>query len=136
MAKQFYIQNVSFRGERDRFLTEGGGSKDLPKWVDETTIMANAGRIHNQLRTISELFSDKNRIMPVITEVTLNRKATAKSYRPAVRSILDVDSKRNVIGVTSVGKLLVKIDSSNDLNKIEQAFSFINPYALPKRKNG
>ncbi len=134
MAKQFYIQNVSFRGERDRFLTEGGGSKDLPKWVDETTIMANAGRIHNQLRTISELFSDKNRIMPVITEVTLNRKATAKSYRPAVRSILDVDSKRNVIGVTSVGKLLVKIDSSNDLNKIEQAFSFINPYALPKRK--
>lgn len=134
MAKQFYIQNVSFRGERDRFLTEGGGSKDLPKWVDETTIMANAGRMHNQLKLISELFSEKNRIMPVITEVALNKKATAKSYRPAVRSILDVDSKRNIIGVTSVGKLLVKIDSSNDLKKIEQAFSFINPAALPKRK--
>lgn len=134
MAKQFYIQNVSFRGERDRFLTEGGGSKDLPKWVDETTIMANAGRMHNQLKLISELFSEKNRIMPVITEVALNKKATAKSYRPAVRSILDVDSKRNIIGVTSVGKLLVKIDSSNDLKKIEQAFSFINPSALPKRK--
>lgn len=134
MAKQFYIQNVSFRGERDRFLTEGGGSKDLPKWVDETTIMANAGQMHNQLKLISELFSEKNRIMPVITEVALNKKATAKSYRPAVRSILDVDSKRNIIGVTSVGKLLVKIDSSNDLKKIEQAFSFINPATLPKRK--
>ena len=134
MAKQFYIQNVSFRGERDRFLTEGGGSKDLPKWVDEATIIANAGRVRGQLRLISELFSDGKRTMPVITEVTLNRKATAKSYRHAVRGILDIDSKRNVIGVTSVGKLLVKIDSSNDLNKIAQAFSSINPAALPKGK--
>lgn len=27
MAKEFPIQNVSFRGEIDRFLTEGGGLK-------------------------------------------------------------------------------------------------------------
>lgn len=64
MAKIFPIQNVSFRGERDRFLTEGGGSKDLPKWVDEATMVANAERVYSQLTNISELFSDESRTMP------------------------------------------------------------------------
>lgn len=134
MAKLFPIQNVSFRGERDNFLTEGGGSKTLPKWVDEATIVANGRRVHGQLGLLSELFADEDRTMPVIAEVTLNKKATAKSYRSAVRGMLDVGSKRNVIGVTSVGKLLVKIDSGDDLNKIEKGFSVDDTAALPKSK--
>lgn len=134
MAKIFPIQNVSFRGERDRFLTEGGGSKDLPKWVDEATMVANAERVYSQLTNISELFSDESRTMPVITEVTLNKKATAKSYRSAIRGMLDVEKKRNVIGVTSVGKLLVKIDSTADLKRIESGFKIDNITFLSKTK--
>ena len=120
MVKEFPIQNVSFRGEIDRFLTEGGGSEDLPKWVDDSTLSANAERVYRQLKSFSELFSDTNRTIPVLTEVTLNEKATAKSHRPVVRKLMDVNSKRNVLGVTSVGKLLVKIDTAIDLHKMER----------------
>lgn len=35
MSKTLPIQQVQFRGERDRFLTEGGGGSKLPKWVNE-----------------------------------------------------------------------------------------------------
>ena len=134
MAKEFPIQNVSFRGETDCFLTEGGGSDKLPTWVNDSTILVNAERVYGQLGQFSELFSSVNRTMPVLTEVSLNEKATAKSHRPAVRKLMDVNSKRNVIGVTSVGKLLVKIDSAADLNKIERGFRIANTMTLSKDK--
>jgi len=38
MANKYPIQSVSFRGEIDKFLTEGGGSSELPKWVNDITI--------------------------------------------------------------------------------------------------
>lgn len=100
MAKEYPIQNVSFRGETDNFLTEAGGGSELPKWVNDTAISVNAERVYDQLELFSELFSDANRTMPVLTEITLNKKATAKSHRPAVRKMMDVNSKRNVLGVT------------------------------------
>ena len=93
MAKEYPIQNVSFRGETDNFLTEAGGGSELPKWVNDTAISVNAERVYGQLELFSELFSDSNRTMPVLTEITLNKKATAKSHRPAVRKMMDVNSK-------------------------------------------
>ena len=86
------------------------------------------------MELFSELFSDANRTMPVLTEITLNKKATAKSHRPAVRKMMDVNSKRNVLGVTSVGKILVKIDTANDLKKMERGFKVVNTANLPKDK--
>ena len=53
MAKEYPIQNVSFRGETDNFLTEAGGGSELPKWVNDTAISVNAERVYGQL----ELFS-------------------------------------------------------------------------------
>ena len=79
MAKEYPIQNVSFRGETDYFLTEAGGGSELPKWVNDTAISVNAERVYGQLELFSELFSDANRTMPVLTEITLNQKATAKN---------------------------------------------------------
>lgn len=134
MAKEYPIQNVSFRGETDNFLTEAGGGSELPKWVNDTAISVNAERVYDQLELFSELFSDANRTMPVLTEITLNKKATAKSHRPAVRKMMDVNSKRNVLGVTSVGKILVKIDTANDLKKMERGFKVVNTANLPKDK--
>lgn len=137
MAKEFPIQKVSFRGETDCFLTEGGGSDKLPAWVNDSVILDNAVRVYGQLGQLSTLFSDANRTMPILTEVSLNVKATAKSHRPAVRKLMDVNSKRNVLGVTSVGKLIVKIDTAADLDKIERGFRITNTVALSKdKKNG
>lgn len=72
MAKEYPIQNVSFRGETDNFLTEAGGDSRVPKWVNDATISANGERVYGQLELFSELFSDANRTMPVLTEITLN----------------------------------------------------------------
>ena len=56
MAKEYPIQNVSFRGETDNFLTEAGGGSELPKWVNDTAISVNAERVYGQLELFSELF--------------------------------------------------------------------------------
>lgn len=122
MPKYLPIQNVSFRGEIDRFLTEGGGSRSLPKWVNDEMISENSSRIHGQLSNFTSLFEDKNRTLPLLTEVSLSDKATAKSYRSSVRQLFDIGNKRNIIGVSSVGKLIVKVDSKDDLGKISRRF--------------
>lgn len=45
MAKEYPIQNVSFRGKTDNFLTEAGGGSELPKWVNDNVISVNAERV-------------------------------------------------------------------------------------------
>ena len=45
MAKEYPIQNVSFRGETDNFLTEAGGGSELPKWVNDISV--NAERVYD-----------------------------------------------------------------------------------------
>lgn len=122
MPKNLPIQSVYFRGEVDRFLTEGGGSGTLPKWVNDEVIAENVERVYGQLSYFSVLFEENNRTLPLLAEVSLNDKATAKSYRSSMRQLLDVDNKRNIVGVSSVGKLIVKVDSKNDLNKITRRF--------------
>lgn len=47
MAKEYPIQNVSFRGETDNFLTEAGGGSELPKWVNDIAIPVNAERVYD-----------------------------------------------------------------------------------------
>ena len=126
MSRTLPIQNVSFRREIDRFLTEGGGSGSLPKWVSDNEIKQNSIRVRGQLSTLSEAFNNDRRTLPLLTEVSLNQNATAKSYRPAVRKMLDVGNKRNVLGVSSVGKLIVKIDTRDDLAKISSNFDYMN----------
>lgn len=133
MPKNLPIQSVSFRGDVDRFLTEGGGSSSLPKWVNDEIISENSTRVYGQLTGFSALFDDNNRTLPLLTEVLLNESATAKSYRPAVRKLLDMANKRNVIGMTSVGKLIVKVDSKQDLNTITRRFETVEGASKNKR---
>ena len=125
MSRTLPIQNVSFRREVDSFLTEGGGSGTLPKWVSDDEIKQNSIRVRGQLSTLSEAFNN-DRLLPLLTEVSLNQNATAKSYRPAVRKMLDVGNKRNVLGVSSVGKLIVKIDTRDDLDIISSNFDYMD----------
>lgn len=73
-GKRISYTKCIFRGETDNFLTEAGGGSELPKWVNDTAISVNAERVYDQLELFSELFSDANRTMPVLTEITLNKK--------------------------------------------------------------
>lgn len=133
MTKSLPIQSVQFRGERDQFLTEGGGSGHLPQWVTEEAIERNVAHVSRQLIQIAELFSEE-RTLPLLTKVSIHEDATAKSYRPDIRNLLEVNGKRNVIGVPSLGKLLVKIDNSRDLAEIKRRFRNGANISKSKRK--
>lgn len=135
MAKELPIQFVQFRDERDDFLTEGGGNSKLPTWVDDNTIATNVARIQSHLRDLNERFATRIYDLPILTTVELHEKATAKSHRDSICSMLDVDSKHNVLSSVSPGKLLVKIDSSVDLNKIASRFA-VNRNLSKSRQKG
>ena len=135
MAKEFPIQSVSFRGERDQFLTEGGGSKALPKWVTDDAVVENAHRVSLQLSDMSSFFEHES-TLPLLTEVSMHSKATAKSHRPSVRSLFEGNNQHSVLGVSSVGKLLVKIDSKRDLDIIQRRFITNEQNLTDKRKIG
>lgn len=121
MTKNLPIQSVLFRGERDQFLTEGGGNGHLPQWVTEEAIERNIAHVSGQLVQFAESFKE-GRTLPLLTRVSIHKDATAKSHRSDIRSVLDVNGKRNVIGVPSLGKLLVKIDNPRDLSEITKRF--------------
>lgn len=125
MPKNLPIQKVQFRGVRDQFLTEGGGSNKLPQWVTEDAISINVANVSGQMAQFGRLF-DENRSLPVLFNVKIHEKATAKSHRPSIRSILDTRNKQNVIGVSSVGNLIAKIDNRRDLQTIQQRFTQTN----------
>lgn len=123
MSKSLPIQKVSFRGAVDRFLTEGGGSNKLPKWVTNELIIENSKRVSEQLSSFSTVFAEEHRTLPLLVKVSIDSNATSKSRRSNIRQMLDVDNKRNVVGADSVGTLIAKIDSRHDLEKIKSRFS-------------
>jgi hypothetical protein len=133
MSKTLPIQQVQFRGERDQFLTEGGGGSTLPKWVNEENIHANILRVNAHIADLEQDFEDREaNALPLLTIVDINQEATAKSHRPAIHAMVDVNKKRNVLGITSAGKLLVKIDSKSDLKALSKKF---DPNATNRSKN-
>lgn len=127
MPKNLPIQFVEIREDRDIFLKEGGGGSDVPKWVTADTIARNVTSIRETLNTLSRLFDEREALgedsLPLLTVAILHEKATAKSYRPNVRSIFDTKKKRNVIGAGAPGDLLVKIDNKADLERIAENYN-------------
>lgn len=124
MAKTLPIQLVKTRGEQDVFLKEAGGSDELPSWVTTEIIHDNAQRLTAGLDCIGEYFHNRtvrNSGLPLLLKARLSERATAKSYRPNVRAILNQNRKHNVIGVTGFRELLVKVDAPEDIEAIKTA---------------
>lgn len=126
MSKRHPIQIVKTRGAVDQFKKEGAGSSELPKWATPQAIRENAQSIGNTLQTIGGLFRKRyaeGNNLPVLLVATLNEDATAKSYRPNVKSVFRINKQSNVIGVAGVAELFVKIDNQDDLRTIQGIIS-------------
>lgn len=136
MSKTLPIQQVQFRGERDQFLTEGGGSS-IPRWVNEENIRANINRVNTHITELKHVFEARDaKALPILTTVEINEEATAKSHRYAIHSMVNVNKKRNVLGTIAVGKLLVKIDAATDLEAIATEFNPENKNRTKKLQKG
>ena len=128
MAKTLPIQLVKIRGDRDIFLKEAGGSDELPSWTSVQEIRTNAVSLANDLNTISDNFNNRTAInsqLPLLIKARLNEHATAKSYRPNIRAILNQNHKHNVIGIAGFRDLLVKIESLGDIEAISNAIASV-----------
>ena len=72
MSKTLPIQQVHFRGERDQFLTEGGGGSKLPKWVNEENIRANILRVNAHIAELEHAFEKRDETsLPILTIVDI-----------------------------------------------------------------
>ena len=126
MNKARPIQLVLTRGEQDFFKKEGSGSSKLPAWANPHAIKENATNIGASLTELIPVFQKREKSgnnLPIVLVATLNENATAKSYRPNVKSIFRTNRESNVIGVAGVAELFIKINSSEDLHMIQNVVS-------------
>lgn len=124
MAKDLPIQIVELRQNQDEFKPEGISDKCLPKWATDEAVLHNGAMVYNQLNCFEDLFNSRScPNVPIVIEAKINKEATAKTHRAGICSMFDVSRKRNVIGMTSFDKVLIKIDNVTDLNSIKRNFS-------------
>lgn len=137
MAKILPIQLVKTREKQDEFLKEAGGSNELPRWATEQIISENAVRLVNALDSIGRLFEDRpvrNSRLPLLVKAKLNEHATAKSYRPNVRSILNQNRKHNVIGISGFREILLKLEDVGDIEAIKNVVLSVQNHTSSKDK--
>ena len=137
MAKTLPIQLVTTRDRQDRFLKESGGSDELPGWVTEQIIRDNSVRLVNELDNISRHFANRlayNNRLPLLLKAKLNEHATAKSYRPNVRAILNQRHKQNVIGISGFREILFKLDGVEDVQAIKDVVASVQNQTSSKDK--
>lgn len=118
--------------EEDKQRVEGGGKKELPKWVLHGEELYEKSVALSQV--INDVLEEENwneRNIPVIIEAKLNRDAHAKSHRRKIENIFFTD-KNNVIGVTDENTLVIRVDSKTDGAKIEGKISDVknNAYGI------
>lgn len=137
MAKTLPIQLVKTRKNQDEFLKEAGGSNDLPKWATEQVIRENSVRLVNALDNISSHFENRhphNCQLPLLIKAKLNEHATAKSYRPNVRALLNRKRKHNVIGISGFRDILFKLDGNDDIKAIKDDIASVQNHTSSKDK--
>jgi len=112
--------------QKDEQDTEGGGAKNMPKWLDPEQVGAKSIYIREVLEVVSESLAEKvnrNNYVPSVVTLKINGDALAKTYRREIGNLFNVGSKLNTIGVNGEDEVLVKIDNQDDLRKIYDKIS-------------
>ena len=108
--------------EEDSQRKEGGGKKDLPRFV------LSGERLRNKSMELSQMLSAaideswENRDVPVIIEAKINEEAQAKTHRKKIETLFFTD-KNNVIGGLGKNTLIVRIDSREDGVRIKNSIN-------------
>lgn len=137
MGKNLPIQLVKTRGDQDKFNKEGGSSETPPKWVTPEIVRNHSISMKEALSSFESLFEERESQLPILVVASINHEATAKSYRPNLRSVFRTPRKNNVIGIDSFAKLLVKIDNLADLQFIHHTIdNVINGHSTKDKPIG
>lgn len=90
MENNYPIQLVKIRENQDEYFKEGISDGKLPSWVTKEEIIKHIRQLDSDLEDVSKRFKERptyNQKLPVLLKAKLNERATAKSYRPNVRSV-------------------------------------------------
>lgn len=120
MADKYLPIKIVQKRKEDASLTEGSRG-DSPAWINKVDLDERSEMVFETLNEIDEKLSNRSErlnFIPAILELSLDTKATAKTYRTGVRNIVDVNYKNNIIGLTGSDTLLVKVENKDDLNRI------------------
>src|SRR5690606_26968595 len=101
-------------------------------WMNNINIEERSEMVINTLGEIETYFNqmfERKKDIPATIELTLDARATAKSYRSNIRKIVDVNKKNNIIGIKNDDTLIVKVDDSDDLREMSNNFKAVRKNA-------
>lgn len=122
--------------EVDELVVEGGGSSDKPKWVlIGEELKQRAEKLSAALDVIEGQLVErkkKSSLVPFTFVAKIQEDSTAKSKRSYVTGMLHVGVMSGVIGVATNNKLLVCVESLEQIKAIEQRINDYeeNDYAI------
>ncbi|WP_343640809.1 S8 family peptidase [Chryseobacterium sp.] len=125
MKKNLPIKIFEKRKKIDERKTEGGGNDDLPKWaqITDEEIIDRSRSFNVTIDETSSILSHRNPerdFIPAILKVEMHDNATAKSHRPFIASIFDVNKEHNLIGLTDDKNILVKVSNLEEAEEIKK----------------
>jgi hypothetical protein len=102
---------------------EGGGDNELPKWANlsESELSRLVAEFTEVLGEVTEKLNTRPKerdFIPAVLEVEMNSHAIAKSHRGDIASLFNSGNESNFIGYIDERTLLVKVNSSTEVNKI------------------
>lgn len=108
--------------EIDELRIEPGGNSEAPKWVlSGDALQEKAQFLTESLEVIEALmdsYIEKNTVVPFVFVANTKEDATAKSKRKDISALFQVKEEDSIIGLTATSKLLVRMDSMDELKKV------------------
>ncbi|MGL5853866.1 MAG: S8 family peptidase [Cetobacterium sp.] len=119
---------IKFFGKRenDNNRTEPGGGGDLPKWVLEGNELLEKYQYTKEFieKLKVNMIERKDQTVPITIITKLNENATAKTHRSEIVGIFENRiSKNNAIGMLGDDEIILKVESLDSLNLINDKIS-------------
>lgn len=122
--KNLPIKIFQKRKEIDERRVEGGGSKNVPKFVlsDDELIEKSKSFTEALENKLTEFQNRKpeRKFIPATLNLEINDKAIAKSHRSEIKKIFNVNNKNNFIGFNGSNNLILKIEDEKDIKSVSR----------------
>lgn len=116
--------------EEDKQRVEGGGGKNLPKWIlsgDDLNERSNQLRV--ELDSIfTNINWEKRQSVPVVIKAQMSDDSLAKSHRGKIKELFATKSS-NIIGLYDENTLMIKVADKEDEQIIRNKISKTEQYA-------
>ena len=108
--------------EIDELKVEGGGNPEPPKWLlSGDSLISRSEQLLSDLCRFEEKIKEREAVsspVPFVFIAKMCDDSTAKSRRKDITNLFQTKDKSNIIGLTKSDELIVRLDSSSEMNVI------------------